>query len=68
MEKVALKRVRKKAQSKVDKIWNFIKSQCAGSFIAPPDFSPTKDAGDDNAKDDGDDQCGTPNVGDGSQS
>jgi len=67
-EKVALKWEKKKVQSKVDRIWNFLKNQCAGSSIASLKFNPNEDAGNDDANDEGDDQYDTINLGDGFQS
>jgi len=55
MEKGALKRIRKKVQSKIKKIWNFLKSQATGFSTAPAEFNPNKDAIDDDVDDDGKD-------------
>ena len=68
IEKIALTRVRKKVQSKVDRIRNFLKSQRAGSFTVPPEFNCNKHLGDDATDNNGDDQYGTPSLGDGFQS
>jgi len=68
MENASLERARKKVQSKVNKISNFLKSQCTESSTTPPEFSPYEDAGDDDVDDDSDNQCGIPNLGNDSQS
>jgi len=67
VEKATLKRARKKMWCKMKRIWNFTKSQASGSSTTPPEFNPHEDADDDDAEDNGDDQYGTPNLGNGSQ-
>jgi len=42
-------------------------SQCKESYTAHPDITPAEDPGNDDADDDGYNQCNTTNLGDGSQ-
>ena len=67
VKEAALKRRRKKVQSKVKKKkCNFIKSQAVGQYsTTPPEFNPHEDAADDDAEDVG--EYDTPNLGDGSE-
>jgi len=51
VEKAARKRDMKNNQSKMDIIWNFIKSQQVGSSMAPLNFSPSEDQADEDEDD-----------------
>ena len=68
VQKSTLQKVKKKMQSKVQRMWNFFKTQCAGSSTMPLESSPNEDLGDGGADDNDNDKYRTSNLGDDSRS
>jgi len=67
VEKAALKQTRKKVQSKINTICNFLTSQAVGLSSKPPKLNPDEYVVDDDTEDDGADHYGIPHLGEGSE-